>query len=276
MGSARIGQPSECRVGLDRGLLATPHRVSALRPLPSGAGSRSQSDARRSMEREPKGIMETQSRCAGYTMVELAFATLLLGVLAAGMMQAVFGLHTAFADHQVVAQLSARAERAMDRVATLAGQAITSDDELAVINPSGGSFHGLRFRRVASFLDGDVTYDDAMKIFILGPDDGAQPCAGLIVGRDSSLATLFSAAAGADNLLGTNDDEVISEGDVRNIEFLLPETMQPQTGSMFTVTPDAVSPRLFMLTLRVNSRNADGSFALVQDLVVQRRIALRQ
>lgn len=209
-------------------------------------------------------------------MIELAFATVLLGVLGAGMMQAVFGLHNAFADHQVVAQLSVRAERALDQVTTMAQQAMTTDAEFALLDPVGTGFTTMRFRVVDSLTGGNVNYNDDMKVFLMGPDDAGAVCTGLIVGRDSSAAELATSAAGTDGWLGTSDDVTSTTDGVRNLEFLLPDTMQPQVGQMFLVESTAASPRLLTFTLRVNSRNADGGFVLAQDLVLQRRIALRQ
>lgn len=220
--------------------------------------------------------MSSQSRCSGYTMIELAFATILLGVLGAGMMQAVGGLHTAFADHQVVAQLSVRAERALDQTTTMAQQAMTTDSELELLDPIGASFTTMKFRVVDSLTGGAVNYNDTMKVFLMGPDPTTSVTNGLIIGRGDSISALSSAAAGSDGWLGTNDDVTATVDGVRNLEFLLPTSMKPRVGSMFTITPDATSPRLFLITLRVNSVDGQGNFVLAQDLVLQRRVALRQ
>lgn len=216
---------------------------------------------------------------AGFTLVEMTVVIALLFIMLGGLMAAINNIQGAFAENQTIANLTLRAENALNRVVAMASQAVTVDAEFTPIKPDTGvDSHGLQFRLIDSFNNGTPVYDDAAVVFILGPDAGAHPCAGLIIGRGATLDDVYNTARGADNTLGTTDDDTsFLIGTDPVLEMLLPSTFAPANGDMFQIDVDPTAgSRLLTVTIRVNVRGSDGQFVLNNDLVLTERIALRQ
>ncbi len=218
---------------------------------------------------------------SGMTLVEIMITAGTLMVLMLATVTALIGSQNAFVQSQTMSLLQLRSQIAMDRIVALASQAVTGDAEFSTLKPNTGvDSHALRFRLIDSInpVSGIPVYDDALKVYIHGPDSGTNPCAGLIVGRGPSLPDIYTIGAGADGLLGTVDDSTaaISAG-IPAVELLIPNTFAPQTGDMLQidVTP-APTGRHLTFTLRLNAREADGDFVLANDLVVTTSVALRE
>ena len=221
---------------------------------------------------------ETQ---AGLTLVELVASLGILSVVMGSILMAVIGTQDAFLENQLASQLNLRAQLSLDRIVDLASQALTTDADFSTLRPATGvNSHGLRFRLV-QYIDaatGNPSYDSVNRVYIHGPDSGAEPCRGLVVGRGPSWTAIHSSACGADGFLGTTDDNtnVLSSG-IPMVEILIPGSFAPQTGDMFTVN---VSPapigRFLTFTLRLNARGQDGNYLFPADLVLTERVALRR
>ena len=216
------------------------------------------------------------------TLLELLIALAILGIILSSIMGAASGIQDAFVENQIVSHLTLRSQMAMDRIIRLAGQALTVDPQFALLLPASGSgWHCLRFRTI-QLIDaatGEPVYDDSARVYILGPDPGPHPCAGLIVGRGPDLNGIYAVGKGPNNVLGTIDDNINTSiaGFVPAVELLVPDTFTPQNGEMFqvNVTPSPVG-RLLTFTLRLNARDKNGNFLMPNDLVLSERIALRQ
>ena len=220
-------------------------------------------------------------RRAGLSLVEVAVTMTLITVIVAGLFSAVTASQQAFLENQITSLVESRAHMALDRIISVASQAVTVDAEFSPLKPNTGvASHCLRFRALQAFdVAGTPIYDDTLKVYIYGPDTGTNPCAGLIIARGPDLPTIYSAASGGDYLLGTVDDDVTASiaGGMPAVELLLSADLAPQTGEMLTidVTPAPVG-RLLRFTLRVNATDRDGAFLLPNDLVLSERVALRQ
>jgi type II secretory pathway pseudopilin PulG len=216
-------------------------------------------------------------RAAGFTMIEAIFTLTMIAILLVSIMSTTIGIQDAFFQSQVVSELNLRAQRVLDRVVALSGQALTSDTEFGGLKPNaGGDFHCLRFRMITAIdaNTGAPIYDDALKVYVYGADTGVTPCSGIVIGRGPDLATVHANGAGADAVLGTEDDAVntLSNG-VPVVELLVPSNFAPQNGEMFTI---GISGRVLTFTIRLNARDADDKFVMPNDLVLTERVALRQ
>ncbi len=216
------------------------------------------------------------------TFVEVAASLAVLLILLGSVLAATLSTQSVFIEDQLVSQLHLRTEETLDRIVALTSQALTTDTQFSTLLPSTGvATHCLRFRLVQGIdtTTGAVLYDDAAQVYILGPDAGAFPCGGVIIGRGPDLSTISASGQGPDGVLGTTDDSVgvIVASNVPVVELLLPSTFAPQTGEMFTVdlTPAPIG-RLVTFTLRVNARNPNGGFLLENDLVLTERVSLWQ
>ena len=218
-------------------------------------------------------------RRSGLTVLEIALTLALLTILTGGILTTISMTQRAFAESEVVSELTLRARNALDRVSLIANQAVTSDTALTPLNPTTGvNSRGFRFRRILSFdpATGSPIFDDAWRVFVYGPTSSTFPSNGLVLIYGPDLATMSSVAAGSDGIFGTTDD-LLNVGSVDLIEILIPATYTPQTGSMvtFDFSPAPVG-RLITMTLRLNARGVDGNFLLPQDLVITERIALKR
>jgi type II secretory pathway pseudopilin PulG len=222
-----------------------------------------------------------QHGASGMTLIEILITAGTLMVLMLATVTALIGSQNAFVQSQTLSVLQLRSQIALDRIVALASQAVTGDAEFSPLKPTTGvDSHGLRFRLIESIdgVSGVPVYNDALKVYVYGPDSGANPSAGLIIGRGPDLTDIYTTGAGADNLLGTVDDGTAAiSGGVPAVELLIPSTFAPQTGDMFrvNVTP-APTGRLLTFTLRLNAREADGDFVLANDLVLTTTVALRE
>ena len=227
-------------------------------------------------------MVEQRGRTVGLTFIEVLTTTAVFALLAVSVLLALFGMQGAVVRSEIVSEIRARAQRAMDRVTELASQASRADAAYTPLQPTTGSgSHGLRFRLVSSVdgATGTAVFDDTARVYIFGPDDGNLPCRGLIVGRGPTLDDIHALGSGPDGVLGTLDD-VTSESFVPGIpllELLVPETFTPRADEMFTVDmePDSGGGTL-RLTLRLNARGRDGQFLFEEDLVLSERVTLRQ
>jgi prepilin-type N-terminal cleavage/methylation domain-containing protein len=215
-------------------------------------------------------------RTRGFTVLELVITLALLSIFLFGILATVTGLQSTFVENEVVADMHLRAERAMDRIVEMAGGALTNDPQFAPLKPTSGvDSHCLRFSFITSVDSVTATpvYSSNL-VYIYGPDTGANPSRGLIIGRGPSLDAIWSQARGADGFLGTTDDDTstLVSGDPY-VELLIPSNYAPQTGDMFQVD---VSGRLLTVTLRLNAVGRAGTFILPNDLVMTERVALRQ
>jgi type II secretory pathway pseudopilin PulG len=219
----------------------------------------------------------------GLTLLDVTTSTVILAILMTGILTGLLNSQQAFVEDQTAANLSLRAQRAMNRLVRVAGQALTNDAQFTPLNPvTGVDSHGLRFRLLQSVdpITGDPLYDDDAQVFIFGPNAGATPCAGLIIGRGPDLNQVYNTASGGDAVLGTNDDDtnVVLSGNWPAVELLLPSVFVPAVGTMLEIdfTPAPVG-RLLTFTLRVNAPDPDGNgFVLQNDLVLVERVALRE
>ncbi len=226
-----------------------------------------------------KLVLERSRRQRGFSILEAALTLTMIVIFLSSILSTTVGLQNAFLQSQSVSDLNLRAQRALDRIVTLASQATTDDAQFGPLYPTGApdDFYCLRFRLVTSIdpVTGEPVYDDNLVVYVLGDEDtGLTPCAGLIVGRGPDMATIYQNGRGSDNLLGTVDDEVntLTNG-VPVVELLVPPTFAPQTGDLFNVSVDG---RLVTFTLRMNARDGRGNFILPNDLVLSERLALRQ
>ena len=205
-----------------------------------------------------------------------------LGMVLATVTGATLGAQRVFVQNQIATEMTLRAEHALDRIVSLTSQALTVDAQFSTLKPTTGvDGHCLRFRLVSSIdaTTGEPVYDDAARVFIYGPDTGTNPCDGVLVGRGADLDAIYATARGADNRLGTADDNtsVVLASGVPAVELLLPSNYAPQTGAMLTINlSPAPIGRLVTFTLRVNAVGMDGSFIYPNDLVFVERVALRQ
>ena len=226
-------------------------------------------------------LLPSDRRESGFTLTEAVATCAVLITLLGSILVAMTGTQRAFVDNQILSHVQLRAEHAMSRMVALAGQALTSDASFGTLKPATGvSAHCLRFRQVLSIdtTTGTVIYDNVAPVYIYGPDSGASPSSGLIVGRGATLSDIHNTGAGADGQLGTADDDTNALINLQPVvELLIPSTFAPRVGTMFTVD---VSPapigRLVTLTLRVNARDQAGSFLLPTDIVITESVALRQ
>lgn len=217
---------------------------------------------------------------AGLTLVELVASFGILSVVLGSIMMAVMGTQDAFLENQLVSQLNLRAQLALDRIVELASQALTTDADFSPMSSTSGvNSHGLRFRLV-QYIDtatGTPVYDSTNRVYIYGPDSGASPSSGLVVGRGSSWTAIHSATCGADGFVGTADDNtsVLSSG-LPMLELLIPNNYAPQSGDMFTVNVSPAPIGTFLtFTLRLNARGQDGNYLFPMDQVLTERVALR-
>ena len=219
---------------------------------------------------------------AGFTFLELMTTVAVLSVVLGSIFMATLSTQNVFLQSQTVSQLNLRAQHTMNRIVEMAGQALTSDAQFSPLKPSTGiNSHCLRFRQLTAYDPnaGQAVYDDQARIYVYGPDNGADPSSGLVIGRGPSLSDIHAAASGADGFLGSPDDDTLASvvNGLPAIELLMPSTFAPQAGEMFVVN---VSPapfgRLLTFTLRLNARGPDGSFLFPNDLVLTERVALRQ
>ncbi|MGE3166177.1 MAG: Tfp pilus assembly protein FimT/FimU [Planctomycetota bacterium] len=214
-------------------------------------------------------------RQAGITILELAVTVGLIGTLFAGTLAAVTGIQRAFSESERASRLRVRSEQALARMVAIVSQGLTVDPQLAGIAPgSGSTFHGFRFQLIESFDLGTPVYDDDAIVFVHGPDAGNDPCAGVIIGRGESYEDLHGAAAGADDILGTNDD--VTTGVVSGqpeLELLLTSEHAPATGDMLSF--EVIGRRVHII-LRVNVLDSNGNFVFDEDLVLDEWVSLRQ
>ena len=223
--------------------------------------------------------MEPTARQRGFTLIEVVIAVALLTILAGALTTSFWTIQEAVGEEQTEADLTFRSRAAMDRIVRLASQAVTSDTAYTLFNPSSGSDQwGMRFRDLLNVTSGVANYDDVLVVHLLGPDGGATPCSGIVVGRGPDLNAIYGAACGADGWLGTQDDDVSAsfDGVTPALELLLPSDYAPQNGRMLTFVPDAASGgRVVTITLRSNFLQNDGTYVRNADLVLTERVALR-
>ena len=70
---------------------------------------------------------------------------------------------------------------------------MTTDAQFSPLKPNTGvDSHCLRFRLLLNIdaTTGQPVYDDTGRIYLYGPDDGTDPCAGIIVGRSPNLGAI--------------------------------------------------------------------------------------
>lgn len=212
------------------------------------------------------------------TILELTIVISIATVVITGVLSTINSVQDSFLENQIMSRLTLRSQHALDRLTSLCGQALTSDSQLSALDPTTGvDSAGLRFRLLTNVVAGNPVYEDNLRVFILGPSGAPAPCDGVIIGRGPSPEQIHTVAAGTDARLGTVDDDTsVSLGtDIPAVELLLPSTYAPSTGNMLTITM-LPGTRLVTLTLRLNARRPDGTFVLVDDLVLTERVALRQ
>lgn len=214
----------------------------------------------------------------GLTLLEMMIVLGVATLLVTGVLSTINGLQNSFVENQVISRMTLRSQHALDRITSVLGQAVTTDSQLSPLDPTTGvASSGIRFRFLVDFTAGSPVYEDNLRVFVLGPSEGAAPCAGIILGRGPSPEQIHAAGAGADGLLGTLDDDTsVSLGvDIPAVELLLPSTYAPREGRMLTIdmTPGT---RLITITMRINSVRPNGTFVLADDLVLTERIALKQ
>jgi len=218
---------------------------------------------------------------SGLTLVEVVATVSIMSVVVGSIAMAMLGTQNVFLQSQLVSRMNLRAQIAMDSIVDMASQALTADPDFSPLKTTSGvNSRCLRFRLFQS-IDalGQPVYDNQLKVFIYGPSAGANPSGGLIIGRGPDLATIHAAGKGADNLLGTADDNTsaIISGGIPAVQLLVPSTFTPRTGTMFTINvAPAPIGRLLTFTLRLNAQARDGSFILENDLVLTEQVALRQ
>ena len=221
-------------------------------------------------------------RDAGMGIVEVSIVLSLTVIVSTVAMSTMLGSQRSIAEGVRQGELRIRAQHAMERLTSTLGQALTSDAEYSPLKPStGADSHCVRFRLLQSTdpVTGAPIYDDSLRVYVYGPDSGTTPNAGLIIGRGPDLAAIYAAGAGADALLGTTDDDASTSlgGGVPAVELLIDSRYSPSSGDMFSVdVVPAPIGRLLEITLRLNVREANGNFALADDLVLQERVTLRQ
>ncbi|MEM7261409.1 MAG: prepilin-type N-terminal cleavage/methylation domain-containing protein [Planctomycetota bacterium] len=219
-----------------------------------------------------------RKRQAGLTLIEAVFSLAVLSMLIAGAGTAMTGLQGAFNEGQSRSQMIHRGQRAMERMVALVSQAVTVDPEFAGFDSSGvNQFRGLRFRMLDSVVTGEPVYDDTAVAFVYGPTASTPRCDGVIIGRGNSINAVSTAGSGADNVLGTQDDDTRASiaGGLPAVELLVPSTFSPSVGSMLTFEVDTVR-RGVTITLRLNVRDGDGQFIFANDSVIQERVSLRR
>jgi hypothetical protein len=218
---------------------------------------------------------------AGLTLVEIVATVSIMSVVVGSVVMAMLGTQNVFLQSQLASRLNLRAQIAMDSIVEIASQALTVDPDFSPLKTTSGvNSSCLRFRLFQAIdATGQPVYDDQLKVFIYGPSAGASPSAGLIIGRGPDLATVHAAGKGADNMVGTPDDNTsaVISGGIPAVRLLIPSTFTPRTGTMFTlnVAPAPIG-RLLTFTLRLNAQTRDGSFVRENDLVLSEQLALRQ
>lgn len=218
---------------------------------------------------------------SGFTLLEFVLALSVLSILLAGTISVLSGVQDAFIENQILSQLRLRAQNAMERITSLTSQAITEDPQFSPLKDTTGvGSHALRFQMMNGVdSSGLPVYDTNLVVYIHGPDNSTEPCAGIIIGRGPSLSDIYNTGKGTDNVLGTLDDDTTSgfATGIPAVELLISSQYAPQTGEMFTVD---VSPapigRLITFTIRLNAQDREGNFVLDQDFSMSERVALRQ
>ncbi len=245
--------------------------------LPLPGGSRGLRASEYSVAKQPG----RRGRGSGFSLIELVTAFSIFVMVLGSILTATTGTQDLFVEHQILSQLELEAEAALDRIVQLTRQALTADPQFSPLKPNTGvSSHCLRFRLI-QYIDtatGNPVYDDDARVYVLGPDAGAEPCGGVIIGRGPSLSAIHSAGMGPDGVLGTSDDDTTTSlaGGLPAVELVLPSTFAPRTGEMFTITvTPAPAGRLITFNLRLNRLGANGTFIFPNDLVMTERVALR-
>ena len=218
-------------------------------------------------------------RTRGITALEVMVVITLVTVLAVSTSAGVFGLLRAFNEEQIVSVLFLEAERAMDRITSVAAQGVSTDPDFGFFVPTGTSgFSVMRFRLISSLSGGVAVYDDELPIYIMGRKGAPYPCEGVIIGRGPDLATIHGLAAGPDGILGTRDDNLAASHarGVPAAELLVPAKFAPRAGAPLLFEPDPADPLLLRVTLRLNAKENGQHFILPNDIVLTRRIALKQ
>lgn len=209
------------------------------------------------------------------TLVEAALTLTLTSLVLGGMVYAVQATQLASAENELTSRVAERAHYAMDRVVSMVSQALSTDAEFTPLFPAiaGAEAHCLRFRFPAGIVGGVTTYNDEQKVFVWGPDDGPPACAGLIIGRGRDLFEIHESGAGADAVLGTQDDVTSATvgGDVAVVEVLIIDNYAPRSGDMFTIV---VNGPAITITLRLNAKRRTGDFVFNEDIVITERVAL--
>ncbi len=218
---------------------------------------------------------------SGLTLIEVTITAGTLTILMLSSLTAVLTSQDAVIQNQTISQLQARGQMAMDRIVELSSRAVTGDEQFSPLKPTTGvNSHGLRFREIDSIdgVSGEPVYNDDLRVYVYGPDNGTNPCDGLIIGHGPTLADIYTSGSGPDGRLGTVDDNAAPiSGGVPAVELLIPDTFAPRTGEMFTVnvTPAPIG-RFLTYTLRLNARGSDGDFVRWNDLVITTSVSLRQ
>jgi hypothetical protein len=224
-------------------------------------------------------LFALRGRSAGFSLLELAVVGGLVSVFMTAVCFSVFALQRSFEEEQTMSSLVVRGQHAMERLATVANQAITRDADFEIFYAhTTDAYAVMRFRLIDSLVGGVAVYDDQAKVYICGDKGDPEPCQGLIIGRGPDLATIASLGSGPDGILGTVDDDVRASytAGIPAVELLLPSTFAPRSGTMLTITPDLGNGLLVKFTLRMNARSRDGSYILDNDLVLTQNVALRQ
>ncbi len=219
------------------------------------------------------------SRSRGFTLIEVVVAVGLLGLIAGGITTSFYTIQSAVDDEFTEADLLFRSRSAIDRLTRLCSTAVTTDARFALRDPTTGTDPWcLEFRELNSVTAGVANYDDKLVYHLFGPDGGATPCSGIVIGRGPDMTSIYDAAQGADGWLGTEDDNVTAAFVAGNpaVELLLPSVYAPQTGRMLTFVVDPASAgRMITITLRCNFRRTDGTYLRAADLVLSERVSLR-
>lgn len=215
----------------------------------------------------------------GFTLVELSISAGLLVLLLGSITSSFWVVSAAFDEEVSEADLVFRARSGMDQLVRIASNTVTSDAAYELLPAGGGPDRwGLRHRELLEVKNGIPDYEDFLVVHLIGPNTGAAPCEGVVVGLGPDLAAIHGAGAGPDGLLGTVDDDVTAEfvAGTPVVRLLIPSTFAPQSGEMLSITDTtSASGRLLTITLRTNLLRPDGTFLRTQDLVLTERVALR-
>ena len=148
-------------------------------------------------------------RASGFTLLEVIVVMGIFSVFMAGAITMVNQTMRSFTQSQIVANLAARSQHAIERLTNVIGQAVSGDPLYSPMKPDTGvDSKVLRFRLIQTITAGVPVYDDNLRIYVMGVDSGSYPCAGVVIGRGPSMSGIHSAAAGTDGVLGTEDDDV--------------------------------------------------------------------